>query len=312
MVGRKTMGKVLVFGSINTDLVTYVDTLPAPGETVSSGKFMSFPGGKGANQAVAAVLAGAEVEMFGCLGDDSLGKERMMSLEHAGVSTRNIMVKAGIHSGIAQIIVDKSGENVIAVAPGANSLFSFDDVTFLEYSKGETIVSLFQNEIPQATTEAIIRECKKREMLVLWNMAPACQEKPAVETLEAVDFLICNQPELRALTGQGDNETLASVLRSWGITNIVVTLGEKGSILVTGEEVYYQEAFSVNVVDTVGSGDCFCGVFAASLSFGASVKESLRRASAAAALSATVKGAQTSMPSADDIEKFLFRTGRPQ
>ena len=305
MLVRKTMGKVLVFGGINTDLVTYVDALPAPGETVNGGKFMSFPGGKGANQVVAAVLAGAEVEMFGCLGDDSFGKERMMSLECAGVSTRNIMVKAGIHSGIAQIIVDKSGENIIAVAPGANSLFSFDDVIFLEYSKSETMVALFQNEIPQATTEAIIRECKKREMLVLWNMAPACRQKPAVETLEAVDFLICNQPELRALIGQGDNETLAHVLRSWGVSNVVVTLGEKGSILVTGEEVYHQEAFSVNVLDTVGAGDCFCGVFACSLSFGKSVKESLLRASAAAALSATIRGAQTSMPSADEVDRLL-------
>ncbi len=140
-------GQVLVFGSINTDLVTYVDVLPIPGETVTGGKFMSFPGGKGANQAVAAARAGAEVEMFGCLGDDSLGKERMMSLENAGVSIQNITVKAGVHSGIAQIIVDKRGENVIAVAPGANSLFSFDDITFSENPQGETVVSLFQNEI---------------------------------------------------------------------------------------------------------------------------------------------------------------------
>ena len=119
--------RVLVFGSINTDLVTYVDVLPTAGETVSGGKFMTFPGGKGANQAVAAARAGAEVEMFGYLGDDSLGRERLTSLKSAGVSVRNITVKAGIHSGIAQIIVDKRGENIIAVAPGANSLFSLGD-----------------------------------------------------------------------------------------------------------------------------------------------------------------------------------------
>ncbi|MFC1937915.1 ribokinase [Chloroflexota bacterium] len=302
-------GKVLVFGSINTDLVIYVDTLPAPGETVTGGEFMSFPGGKGANQAVAAARAGAVVEMFGCLGDDTLGRERMVSLENAGVSTQNITVKAGVHSGIAQIIVDKRGENVIAVAPGANSLFSFGDITFPEHPKGEGIVSLFQNEIPQVSTEDTIRECKKREMLVLWNIAPACHEKPSRETLEAVDFIICNQPELIALVGDGDNKTLAHVLRSWGATNVVVTLGEKGSLLVTGQESYYQQAFPVNVVDTVGTGDCFCGVFACSLSFGMSVKKSLRRASAAAALSAITRGAQTSMPSADEIDRFLSATG---
>ena len=305
-------GRVLVFGSINTDLVTYVDVLPTAGETVTGGKFMSFPGGKGANQAVAAARAGAEVEMFGCLGDDSLGRKRMMSLKSAGVSTRNITVKAGVHSGIAQIIVDKRGENIIAVAPGANSLFSLDDITFPEHSAGETIVSLFQNEIPQASTEAIIRECKKQKMLVLWNIAPACQQKPSKETLEAVDFLICNRPELMTLVGEGDNETLAHVLRSWGPSNVVVTLGEKGSLLITAQEAYYQEAFPVNVVDTVGTGDCFCGVFACSLSFDISVKESLRRASAAAALSATVRGAQTSMPPADEIDTFLSATGETQ
>jgi len=298
-------GKVLVFGSINTDLVTYVETLPALGETVTGGKFMSFPGGKGANQAVAAAHAGAQVDMFGCIGDDSLGKERMISLENAGVSTQNITIKAGIHTGIAQIIVDKRGENVIAVAPGANSLFSLDDLTFSEYPAGDTIVSLFQNEIPQISTEAIIRECQKRKMPVLWNIAPACQQKPSRETFEAVDFLICNQPELTALVGDGDNETRAYVLQSWGVKNLIVTLGEKGSLLITKQGVHYQQAFPVNVRDTVGTGDCFCGVFACSLSFGRSVKESLLRASAAAALSATIRGAQTSMPSADEVDKFL-------
>ena len=229
----------------------------------------------------------------------------MKSLEDAGVATRNITVKAGVHSGIAQIIVDKNGENLIAVAPGANFLFSLSDITFSKPSEDETAVALFQNEIPQPTTEALIRECKKLKMLVLWNTAPACLEKPAQETLQAVDYLICNRPELTALVGEGGNETLAGTLRSWGARNVVVTLGEKGALLVTGEEIYHQEAFPVSVVDTVGTGDCFCGVFACSLPFGLSVKESLRRAAAAAALSATVRGAQASMPSADEVDRFL-------
>jgi ribokinase len=302
-------GRVLVFGSINTDLVTYVDVLPSPGETVTGGMFMSFPGGKGANQAVAAAQAGAEVEMFGSVGDDSLGRERILSLENAGVVIRNITVKAGVHSGIAQIIVDSNGENIIAVAPGANFLFNLEDVTIPEYPEHTTAVSLSQNEIPQPITEAVIRECKKRKMLVLWNMAPACHREPSKATLEAVDFLICNRPELIAITGEGNSEVLANKLLSWGVRNVVVTLGEKGSLLVTAEETYYQEAFPVEVVDTVGTGDCFCGVFASSLSFGMPVKRSLRRASAAAALSATVRGAQNSMPSADEIDKFLSVIG---
>ncbi|MFC2036208.1 PfkB family carbohydrate kinase, partial [Chloroflexota bacterium] len=161
---------------------------------------------------------------------------------------------------------------------------------------------------PQVITEAIIKECRKRKMSFLWNMAPACQEKPSRETLEAVDFLICNRPELISLVGEGDDETLAHMLRTWGATNVVVTLAEKGLLLITSQGAYYQEAFPVDVVDTVGTGDCFCGVFACSLSFGISVKESLRRASAAAALSSTARGAQTSMPSADEVDRFLSMT----
>ena len=299
------MGKVLIFGSINTDLVTYVDSLPAPGETATGGRFQSFPGGKGANQAVAAARAGATVEMFGCLGDDSLGRERMKSLENAGISTRNITIKAGEHSGIAQIIVDAKGRNLIAVASGANFLFTPVDITLPEYSENEERIALFQNEIPQETTEAVIKECKKLRMLVLWNTAPACRRKPSRKTLESVDFLICNHPELKALIGQG-GETGALKLRGWGVSNVIVTLGERGLILVSDEGIYYQEAFPVKPVDTVGAGDCFCGVFACALSCGMSVKESLRRASAAAALSVTRKGAQTSMPTAGEIDAFLL------
>lgn len=302
-------GKVLVFGSINTDLVTYVDTLPVPGETVTGGRFFTFPGGKGANQAVAAARAGAEVEMYGCLGDDSFGRDCITGLENAGVSTRNIIVKAGVASGIAQIMVDNRGENTIAVASGANSLFSISDIILPEFSGGERVVSLFQNEIPQVITEALIQECRKQGMLVLWNTAPACHEKPSKETLEAVDFLICNQTELTALAGEGDNETLAREVRSWGVANVIITLGGRGSLLVTDHETYCQYAFPVDTVDTVGAGDCFCGFFACSLSSGLPVKESLRRASAAAALSVTARGAQTSIPSAEDVDRFLALTG---
>ncbi len=302
------IGNVLVFGSINTDLVTYVEVLPSPGETVSGGRYLSFPGGKGANQAVAAARAGAAVEMFGCIGDDGLGRECLLSLEEAKVDTKGIFIKQGVHSGIAQIIVDQAGENMIAVAPGANARFRPDDVTLPENTPPGTAVALFQNEIPQSTTESLIRRCKSREMLVVWNVAPACRERPAHQTIQAVDFLVCNRLELVALVGDGDDETLAGELRSWGAASVIVTLGESGSLVVTADGTHRQGAFPVDVLDTVGTGDCFCGVFAASLSLGTAVKESLRRASAAAALSATVRGAQTSMPSAGDIDRLLSVT----
>ncbi len=213
-------------------------------------------------------------------------------------------MKAGGHSGIAQIIVDAKGRNLIAVASGANFLFTPRDITLPEYSENEERIALFQNEIPQETTETVIKECKKWKMLILWNTAPACQRKPSRETLESIDFLICNHLELKELVGQGD-ETIALKLRGWGVRNVIITLGERGSVLVSDEGIYYQSAFPVKPVDTVGAGDCFCGVFACSLSFGMSVKESLRRASAAAALSVTKKGAQTSMPTASEIDAFI-------
>ena len=303
-------GRVLVFGSINTDLVTYVDVLPAPGETVTGGRFETFPGGKGANQAVAAARAGVTVSMFGCVGDDPSGRERLTSLEEAGVSTEGITIKAGIHSGIAQIIVDERGENLIAVASGANSLFSADDVSLPEFPEDETVVALFQNEVPQASTEALIRKCKRQNMVILWNIAPPGKERPGGKTLHAVDYLICNQPELRALAGEGRNEDLASELLRWGVGNVLVTLGEKGALLVTGQDKHHQAAFPVDVVDTVGTGDCFCGVFASCLSSGMAVNEALRRACAAAALSAHVRGAQTSMPTAAEVDRFLSASDR--
>jgi len=295
----------LVFGSINTDFITYVDRFPLPGETVTGGRFELFPGGKGANQAVAAARMGAKVEIFGCLGDDSIGRERKINLENAGISTQNVMVKKGIHSGVAQIIVDAKGENLIAVASGANYLFTPRDVILPQHFKDGTEVCLFQNEIPQTTTEVLIQECKRRGFLVIWNTAPACQQEPSRETLESVDFLICNRSELKALVGEGNDETLAVKLRGWGVENIIVTLGDKGSLLVSDKGAYYQVAFPVKVVDTVGAGDCFCGVFACYLSLDMPVRECLLRASAAAALSAGGSGAQTSMPDAIELEAFL-------
>jgi ribokinase len=299
------VGRVLVFGSIHTDLVTYVDRLPYPGETVTGGRFEMHPGGKGANQAVAAARVGAAVELFGCIGDDPLGQERLASLQGAGVSTRGVRVRAGIHTGIAQIIVDRRGENVIAVASGANSLFTPADVTMPPLPEDETVVALFQNEVPQASTEALIGKCKGQGMTVLWNAAPAPLTQPGSATLSSVDCLICNEPELKALAGEGDAETLARELLQMGVSSVLVTLGERGCLLATPAEVHRQPAFPVTVVDTVGTGDCFCGVFAAALSRRAPVAGALREASAAAALSASVRGAQTSMPTAEQVGKFL-------
>jgi len=302
------MAKVLVFGSINMDFVTYVETLPLKGETVTGAKFKSFPGGKGANQAVAAARAGAHVEMYGCVGDDSIGQECLQNLQGAGIDTHTVLVKTEEHSGIAQIMVDARGENIIAVAPGANFLFNPSDIAITERAINGGVVALFQNEIPQLATEAVIQSCRRLDIPVVWNTAPACNSKPSRETMEAVDYLICNRGELKTLIGvEGDDETLAIKLREWGVRNVIVTLGEEGALVVNEEGIWCQAAFHVSPVDTVGAGDCFCGVFACSLALESPVREAVCRASAAAALSITARGAQTSMPTVEQIEEFLLQ-----
>jgi ribokinase len=302
-------GRIFVFGSINTDLVVYVERLPRPGETVSGGRYASFPGGKGANQAVAASRAGAAVELFGCLGDDPFGRERLASLVKAGISTRGVRVLPGVHSGIAQITVDAVGENTIAVAPGANTRFRADGIEIPSAGAVARCVSLFQNEVPMEATEELISRAAAAGHMVLWNLAPTIERRPENQTLAAVDYLICNRNELAALTGNaglGLDEAVRVPL-GWGVRNLVVTLGREGSLCAGAAGTLRQEAFAVEAVDTVGAGDCFCGVFAVALSEGADPRVALRRAAAAAAISCTRRGAQDSMPLRGEIDDFLRR-----
>jgi len=305
--------RVFVFGSINTDLVVYVARLPRPGETIGGGTYQSFPGGKGANQAVAAARAGASVHLFGCLGEDAFGRERLASLEKTGVSTRGVRVLPGVASGVAEITVDASGENTIVVAPGANDRFFPDGVEIPTAAPGETCVSLFQNEVPQETTEALILRAKKAGHTVFWNLAPTLSRKPADHALHAVDCLICNRNELADLTGRPRStsddpsgmEDDARVPLSWGVRSLIVTLGRKGSTYITASGAQAVPAFAVEAVDTVGAGDCYCGVLAAFVAQGLPIATAMRKASAAAAVSTTRRGAQPSMPTLEEIEAFL-------
>ena len=310
--------RVFVFGSINTDLVVYVERLPVPGETVSGGRFAQFPGGKGANQAVAAARAGARVAMHGCLGDDAFGRERLASLQAAGVSAAGVRLAPGTPSGIAQITVDQAGENTIAVAPGANLAFDAAGID-IPVASGGSWVSLFQNEVPQPVTESLIVRAKAAGHVVIWNLAPTVARAPKPATLAAVDYLVCNENELAALThgsaadaacmDEADLARRVGLLLDRGVRHLLVTLGRKGSLLAGREGTIRQEAFPVESVDTVGAGDCFCGVFAASLSGGMPVAAALRRASAAAAISTTRRGAQDAMPTAAEIDAFLRSRG---
>jgi ribokinase len=307
--------RVFVFGSINTDLVVYVPRLPQPGETIGGGTYGSFPGGKGANQAVAASRAGAVVELYGCLGDDAFGRERIATLQQTGISTRGVRMLTDVASGIAQITVDSSGENTIVVAPGANDRFVPEGVHLPSPARGELWVSLFQNEVPQETTEALILRACAAGHRVFWNLAPTLNRRPSDDALHAVDCLICNRNELADLTGRprlaSDDrhgvEVDARVPLEWGVRSLIVTLGRNGSMHLTSEGVTAVRAYDVTAVDTVGAGDCYCGVLAASAAQGMEMTQAMRRASAAAAISTTRKGAQPSMPSRLEIDEFVSR-----
>jgi ribokinase len=203
------------------------------------------------------------------------------------------------------------------VAPGANDRFSADGVDIPPAPRGETYVSLFQNEVPQSATEALVRRAHHAGHVVMWNLAPTVSRQPDAAALRAVRYLICNLNELDALVGErraaaSDNGALsrrAHIPLRWGVANVVVTMGKKGSLWVSADGVVTVAAFPVEAVDTVGAGDCYCGVFAASLAQGLRVPDALRRASAAAAISTTRRGAQLSMPMRAEIDDFLNRRG---
>ena len=310
--------RVFVFGSINTDLVVYISRLPQPGETIGGGTYCSFPGGKGANQAVAAARAGAEARLHGCLGDDPFGRERIAALRETGVITAGVRLLRDVPSGVAQITVDVRGENTIAVAPGANDRFVADNVQVLPAGPGEVCVSLFQNEVPPDTTEELIRRCRAAGHTVFWNLAPTVARMPSRDVLAAVDCLICNRNELAALTGRHRSssddaagaEQDGRVLLQQGVHSVIVTLGRNGSLFVTAGGAEAVPAFPVDSVDTVGAGDCYCGVLAASVAQGLPMTDAMRRASAAAALSTTRRGAQPSMPTSAEIDSFLRTRAR--
>jgi ribokinase len=232
------------------------------------------------------------------------------------MSTAGVRLLPGARSGVAQITVDADGENTIAVAPGANTLFDGSGVVCVTPHPGETLVSLFQNEIPQDATETLIEKAHAAGHRVIWNLAPTLSRRPSERILRIVDYLVCNRNELAALTGGSPAEAEIDMVieqtripLAWGVANLVVTLGKRGSLWLTANACVAVPAFPVSAIDTVGAGDCFCGVFAAALSEGSDPRAAMRAAAAAAAISTTRQGAQTSMPAREEVDAFLRQRG---
>lgn len=279
-----------VVGSVNLDLVASGAPLPKAGETVTGAQFAQHPGGKGANQALAARRLGAEVHMVGCVGDDALAEVAMTMLRRDGVDVSNVMSELGTATGVALIAVSPEGENQITVASGANSRVGPSDVAGLP--KCDVILS--QLEVPVTAVEAATRRAAETGALMAINLAPAIGVSP--QLLKDADLLIVNEIEA-AFYGDALHERGGLV---------ALTLGGDGAALFKmGQEIARVPAFNVDVVDTTGAGDTFCGALAVALAEGQPPEQALRFASAAAALAVTRPGAQPSLPKRAQVDAML-------
>ena len=294
---------ILVAGSANLDFVVRANHIPAPGETVLGFDFKTFPGGKGANQAVACARAGgASTQMLLGLGADAFAEPLEGSLNEAGVQL-HVKRVAGQPTGTAFICVSDDGENAITVAPGANNALTAQDLPSLA---GVSHL-LLQLETPLATVIAYAKAAKAQGVAVALNAAPA-QPLPA-ELLSAIDILMVNEGELAAISNHNGNVT--ECLERIDVPCVVVTLGSQGALARTDGQIFKQSAFPVTPVDTTGAGDTFCGVFVAALSQGQSVPMAMRVACAAGALACTRPGAQSSIPTQPELKTFLKNFPHP-
>ncbi|MFC5860982.1 ribokinase [Acidicapsa dinghuensis] len=300
---------VVVVGSINMDLVASAPHIPKPGETILGTDFQTHPGGKGANQAVAAARLGASVQMIGQLGSDDIGKQLRGGLNMAGVDTTGVGTVQGT-SGVALISVAASGENSIIVAQGANLQVTpahLDQHAALIQKAG---IVLAQLEIPLETITHLADLCAQANVPLMLDPAPAC--KLPAELYSKLAWITPNETEAAFYLGRAipDNgaEDAAQQLMKKGTKGVILKLGSRGSYFAqaNGSEVKIQ-AFKVNAIDTTAAGDCFNGAFAAALMLGQSKLEAAMFASAASAISVTRKGAQASMPTMLEVQEFMGR-----
>ena len=293
--------QVTVLGSLNMDISVSVPRLPEPGATVLGSAARFTPGGKGANQAVAAARLGARVLMAGCVGDDDFGRRLLAALREEGVDAGGVRTVAGVPTGLAMISVDQAGENLITVAPGANHEVGPVEVGAVVAADRPDDVLVICAEIP---VPAIMSALTQGTHCVL-NLAPAPPE--AAEIVAAgVDWLVVNETEAAAVLGRKvdglkDAAQAATALVAAGARHAVVTAGAHGAALAGPHPAETVRAFGVQAVDTVGAGDTFVGALAVALAAGVPAAEAVRAAAAAGATAATRPGAQAGMPRPADI-----------
>jgi ribokinase len=302
--------KIVVVGSSNTDMVVKAARIPAPGETVLGGAFVMAPGGKGANQAVAAARLGAEVSLVARLGTDSLGDEAVAGYVRDGILTDLVIRDPDRPTGVALIIVDAHGENSITVALGANEALSPDDIERAADRIRAADVVVMQLEVPLVAVERAAAIARSAGVPVILDPAPAPDAGLPAALLRDVTCLKPNESEAERLTGihVGDPasaERAARALQQLGPQTVIVTLGRQGAVVVDGTSVHHVPAYRVTAVDATAAGDAFTGALATALAAGAAIEEAVRRAAAAGALAATRIGAQPSLSTRAEWEAFI-------
>ena len=297
-----------MLGSINMDLVAVAAALPKPGETVMGDGFATLPGGKGANQAVAAARLGADVRMIGRVGDDVFGPMLLENLQAKGVDVSDVMTTPGMSSGIAVILLDDERENYIVGIYGANMACDEIQVEAASRALDGADALLLQMEIPLAVSLEAAHIARRMGVRVIYDPAPP-SEIP-FSSYEAFDIIAPNQSEAEVLTGVtvdgiDSAHEAAQVLRSRGAGTAIVKLGEQGVVYVADDCVGHVPAFEVDAVDTVAAGDGFAGALAVALAEGEPIERALRFASAAGALVVTKRGAQDAMPHRAEVERLM-------
>lgn len=301
-------GKIVVVGSCNTDLTMKMPDLPKPGNTVIGCQYYKSSGGKGANQAVAAARAGAEVALIAKLGDDEYANDAIRNFRAEGIITDDLIIDHSSHTGIAMIWVDGKGENSIAVASGANARIRPMEIM----EKKETIVSaailLLQLEIPLDSVYAAVAEAYSNDIKIILNPAPAFEIERDI--LEKLDVITPNIHEAEMLTGvrilsEADIRNAAQILMDRGVSNVVITHGGNGVYVINENGYRHFSAYKVSVTDTTAAGDTLNGSLAAFMAEGLDIHKAVEYANAAAALSVTKMGAQVSAPYRSEIMNYL-------
>lgn len=300
------MKKICVIGSLNMDLVVNVDEMPKKGQTLIGSAFKEVPGGKGANQAVAMARLGADIRMIGKVGKDSFGETLINQLKSDKVNTKYIH-REDCASGVAMITVDKNAENSIVVAPGANFKVLEKDIDKCIEAIDESDIVVLQLETPINTIKYALQKSKELGKYTILNPAPAVKLEDSI--IENVDLLTPNETELEILSGvkienEDDIKKAANVLIEKGVKQLIVTLGSKGSLYIDKDNIKLKKSYKVEAIDTTAAGDSYTGALAVAFAQDKDIDEAMDFASKVGALAVTKEGAQSSLPTMEDVNNF--------